>query len=108
MIDFSSTATACTTAVGAEAVGAEGIASPFSFSRRSGSKKGTTSLTSFAAIASSEFNAGNSDSCLVWAASQPTPNNSYDFSCADRIFSFMAQHNMTYAHVNAVMQVSNC
>ena len=72
------------------------------------SAPGCSPNASFAAIAANEFNAGNSDSCLVWAASQPTPNNSYDFSCADRIFSFMAQHNMTYAHVNAVMQVSNC
>ena len=62
---------------------------------------------SYAAIASSEFNAGNSDYCLVWSASQPTPANTYDFECADRTFAFMATHNMTYAHVNAVMQAHN-
>lgn len=71
------------------------------------SATGCHANASFAAVAAGEFNAGNSDSCLVWSASQPTPANKYDFRCADRIFAFMAQHNMTYAHVNGIMQAHN-
>ena len=61
----------------------------------------------YAAVAAAEFNAGNSDFCLVWEVSQPTPANVYDFTCADRMFSFMKKNNQTYAHVNAVMQAHN-
>ena len=61
----------------------------------------------YAAVAAAEFNAGNDDFCLVWSTSQPTPANVYDFTCADRMFSFMKKNNQTYAHVNAVMQAHN-
>ena len=61
----------------------------------------------YAYLAEAEFNAGNSDFCLVWEVSQPTPANVYDFTCADRMFHFMKQNNQTYAHVNAVMQAHN-
>jgi hypothetical protein len=71
------------------------------------SAPGCQANASFAAIAAGVFSAGNSDACLVWSASQPTPANVYDFNCSDRIFAFMAKHNMTYAHINAVMQAHN-
>jgi GH35 family endo-1,4-beta-xylanase len=61
----------------------------------------------YAAVAAAEFNAGNDDFCLVWKASQPTPANVYDFTCADRMFNFMKKNNQSYAHVNAVMQAHN-
>ena len=57
----------------------------------------------YAALAAAEFNAGNDDFCLTWSASQPTPANVYDFTCADRIFKFMNKSGQIYAHINAVM-----
>ena len=44
---------------------------------------------------------------MTWIASQPTPANVYDYTMADRIFNFMRSANMTYAHVNAIMQAHN-